>query len=209
MEIIQILRNNNLFFVRLTIIMFSSLFLVLLVLIFERIINLRKIFVNEKNIYNELNDAVSGKDYFFALETCEKIFSPLTNLIKAGLNHRNYSKIQINKAINQAVQLELPKIEKNLTIISILISFLPFISLIIILINNIETFFLLEAKTANLINFFLYNNKSLFIFIIILSFTILISILYYYVINKKNDIILLFEKWANELVYSLIQKGKK
>lgn len=207
MNLFQILRNFNLYFELITIFIISVIFIALIILIIERIIFFKKIYINEKKIYKDLNDALSDKNNISAFEICEKIFSPLTNLIKAGLNQRNYSKLHIKKAIAQAVQLELPNFEKNLTVIGVLITFMPFISLIVIFISNIEAFCLLESRT---INFFLYSsNRTLFTFIYVIFFTILISILYYYIINKKNDIILLFEKWANELVFSLIKKKKK
>ena len=68
------------------------------------------------------------------------------NLVKAGINHRSYSAIHIKSAINQATALELPKFEKNITIISILVIFLPFFGLIVLFISNIEILSLLESK---------------------------------------------------------------
>ena len=207
MDLFQILRKFNQPFFIIIIFIISSLFLTSFIIIIERITFFRKILINEKKIYKDFKNALIKNDVFFVFNLSERVFSPLMNLVKAGINHRSYSAIHIKSAINQATALELPKFEKNITIISILVIFLPFFGLIVLFISNIEILSLLESKDIYFIDFIsLKNFKVIFTFIYVLFCTLLITFSYYYIIKKKNDIIFIFEKWAGKLVFSLINK---
>lgn len=208
MKLFQILKNFNLLFLIIIIFIISALFSFLIFLIIEKIFYFKKVYVNEKRIYNDLKKAVKSRNSVLFFKMCNKIISPLTNLINAGLNQRNYMKIQIKESIYEAVALELPRFEKNLIIISILTAILPFANLLLIIIKNIDLFIILGSKNTNNYGIFsIFNIKMMIIFIYCLFNTVLISLLYFYITKKKNNLILNIEKWANELVFSLIQKS--
>ena len=207
MNLFQVLRDFNLPFLIIFFFIISTLFLISFILIIERIIYFRKIFINEKKIFKDLNSALNNKDTFFIFNLWHKVFSPLVNLIKAGLDKRNYSVFHIKSAIEQAIILELPKFEKNLTIIGVFTILLPIFGLIVLFVSNIEIFFLLESNNNYFLGFFLLRNiKIIFTFIYVLFCTFLITFLYYYIIKKKNCMIFIFEEWAKKLVISIIDK---
>jgi hypothetical protein len=207
MTFFQVINDFNFPFLIIIIFIISTFFLISLVLIIERLSSYRKIFINERKIYNDLKNALNKKNTIFALKLCEKVFSPLANLINAGLNQRNYSVTHIKNAINQATILELRIFEKNLTMIGVLTTFLPFIGLIVLFVTNIKVFFLLESNNISFLNIFsLENSKIIFTFIYVLLCTFLTTFLYYYLVKKKNDMIFVFEKWAEKLVFSLVNK---
>ncbi len=206
MKLFQILENFNLHLLIIIIFIISALFSFLIFLIIEKIFYFRKVYFNEKKIYEDLKKAINKKDTILFFNICKKIISPLTNLINAGINQRNYLESQIKESITEAITLELPRLEKNLIIISVLTSFLPVANLVLIFIKNINLFIMLGSKSTNNLGIFsIFDIKILFIFLYCILNTILISLLFFFITKKKNNLILIIEIWADQLVFSIIK----
>ena len=92
-------------------------------LIFERTHYLRRkrvipsAYVTQ-SIYAEL---VDGKTET-AIRMCEKVPSPLTNILRAGIVNRDYGEKELKSAVNTAVRLERPPIMRHLKTLAMLAS---------------------------------------------------------------------------------------
>ena len=92
-------------------------------LIFERTHYLRRkrvipsAYVTQ-SIYAEL---VDGKPET-AIQMCEKVPSPLTNILRAGIVNRDYGEKELKSAVNTAVRLERSPIMRHLKTLAMLAS---------------------------------------------------------------------------------------
>ena len=92
-------------------------------LIFERAHYLRRkrvipsVYVTQ-SIYAELID---GKPET-AIQMCERVPSPLTNILKAGISNRSYDEKELKSAVGTAVRLERPPIVRHLKTLAMLSS---------------------------------------------------------------------------------------
>ena len=92
-------------------------------LIFERAHRLRRkrvipsAYVTQ-SIYAELIDGEPET----AIQMCERVPSPLTNILKAGISNRSYDEKELKSAVGTAVRLERPPIVRHLKTLAMLSS---------------------------------------------------------------------------------------
>ena len=92
-------------------------------LIFERAYYLRRkrvipsVYVTQ-SIYAELIDGEPET----AIQMCERVPSPLTNILKAGISNRSYDEKELKSAVVTAVRLERPPIVRHLKTLAMLSS---------------------------------------------------------------------------------------
>ncbi|MCK5570470.1 MAG: MotA/TolQ/ExbB proton channel family protein, partial [Spirochaetes bacterium] len=89
------------------IIMFLSV--IAAVLIIERLFYFRRIRVDEEKMINRLKSTLKKGHFDEALSICENNPSPITNLMKVGIEHRGYAPETIKETILDAANLEIPK----------------------------------------------------------------------------------------------------
>lgn len=195
-------------------IILSTIFIfsfVALVIIIEKILYFKKINVNEEKILNRLESSINKGHFDEALTICDTAPSPITNLMKAGIKHRNYSEHYIQDAIKDAASLEIPKLEKNLSTLGTIANVAPLLGLLGTVIGNMQAFGIIGNNAKALGDMTVLAggiSKALITTAFGLIVAIPASIFYNYLTNKVNNIILTLETKANELVLMLI-RGKK
>ena len=94
-------------------ILFCSLIAVIIII--ERLIFFRKIRVDEEKMINRLRSTLEKKHFDEATSICENNPSPITNLMKVGIEHRKYNTRVLKDSIMDAANLEIPKLERFLS----------------------------------------------------------------------------------------------
>ena len=179
-----------------------------LFIIIERLIYFKKININDEKILERLSSAINNNHYDEALTICETAPSPVTNLMKTGIKHKDYTEQQIQDAIKDAANLEIPKLEKNLTALGTIASITPLLGLFGTVIGNMEAFGLIGSQNALGSMELLAGGiaKALMTTAFGLAVAIPSSIFYNFLTNRANNMILTLETRVNELVMLLIKK---
>ena len=189
-----------------TAILLASFFAIFIII--ERLIYFKKINVNDEKILERLSSAINNNHYDEALTICETAPSPVTNLMKAGIKHKDDTEQQIQDTIKDAANLEIPKLEKNLIALGTIASITPLLGLFGTVIGNMEAFGLIGSQNALGSMELLAGGiaKALMTTAFGLAVAIPSSIFYNFLTNRANNMILTLETRVNELVMLLIKK---
>ncbi|MBN1525452.1 MAG: MotA/TolQ/ExbB proton channel family protein [Spirochaetales bacterium] len=178
-------------------------------IIIERFLYFRKIRVDEDKMINRLKVTMEKHHYDEALAICESSPSPITNLLKVGIEHKNYDVHIIKDAIMDAANLEIPKLERNLSTLGTIAHIAPLLGLLGTVIGNIGAFGVLKEAVGQLDPSLLAGDIS--VALLTTAAGIIVSIpaiiFYNYLVSKVNHIIIRLENRVNQMVL-LLTEGK-
>ena len=181
--------------------------LVAAVIIIERLIFFRKIQVDEEKMINRLKATLEKGHYDEAVSICENNPAPITNLMKVGIEHRAYSEQTMKESIVAAANMEIPRLERFLSLLGTIAHISPLLGLLGTVIGMIRAFGVLGAGPT--------TDPSLLsrgIAIALLSTAAGITVamptigFYNYLISKVNHIIIRLENRVGDMVLLLIKK---
>jgi biopolymer transport protein ExbB len=174
-------------------------------IIIERLIYFKKIRVDEEKMIQRLSVTLEKKHYDEALAICETSPSPITNLMRVGIEHRQYDARTLRDAIMDAANLEIPKLERNISVLGTVANVAPLLGLLGTVLGNINAFGILgsfgsvgdPSQLARGISEALISTAAGII-------VALPAIIFYnYLVNKVNHIIIRLENRVNSLVLLL------
>ncbi|MCD6120633.1 MAG: MotA/TolQ/ExbB proton channel family protein [Spirochaetales bacterium] len=189
------------------IIMYFILLLSLIatVIIVERLLFFRRIRIDEDKMMNRLKSTLEKGHFDEALSICENNPSPVTNLMKVGIEHRRYENHIIKEVIMDAANLEIPKLEKFLSSLGTIAHIAPLLGLLGTVTGNIIAFGVLGKFGAVGDPGLLAKgiSQALLTTAAGLIVAIPVIIFYNYLVNKVNHTIIRLENRVNELVLFL------
>lgn len=172
------------------------------VIIIERLLFFRKIRVDEDKIIARLKATLEKGHFDEALAICESSPSPITNLMKVGIENRHYSQSTIKDAITDAANLEVPRLERFLPSLGSITNISTLLGLLGTVTGNITTFNVLGTSgamrdpsmlAAGIAEAFLTTAAGIIVAVPCIIF-------YNYLVAKVNHIIIRLENRVNELV---------
>ncbi|WP_020614334.1 MotA/TolQ/ExbB proton channel family protein [Sediminispirochaeta bajacaliforniensis] len=172
------------------------------VIIIERLLFFRKIKVDEESLINRLKAALGKGHYDEAIDICENNPSPIANLIKVGIEHRDYPTSDMKEAITSAASLEIPQLERYLTSLGTIAHISPLLGLLGTVTGNIKAFGVLGSFGA-------VGDPSLLATgiseaLLTTAAGIVVSVpaitFYNYLVNRVNHMIIRMENRVNELI---------
>jgi biopolymer transport protein ExbB len=175
------------------------------VVIIERLIYFRKIRTDEEKMINRLKSTLGKGHFEEALSICENNPSPITNLMRVGIEHRRYSAEVIKSAIMDAANLEVPSLEKHLPALGTITYIAPLLGLLGTVTGNIKAFGVLgrlgsvgdpALLAKGIAEALLTTAAGLIVAIPAIIF-------YNYLVSRVNHMILRMENRVNELVLLL------
>lgn len=176
------------------------------VIIIERLLYFRKIRSDEESLLNRLKTAIGKGHFEEALAICDASPSPITNLTKVGIEHREYPEGVIRSMVSDAANLEVPKMERFLSTLGTIAHIAPLLGLLGTVTGNIRAFGVLGDFGA------LGGNPAVLArgiaeALITTAAGIIVSIpaiiFYNYLVNKVNHLIIRLENRVSELVLML------
>lgn len=175
------------------------------VIIVERLLFFAKIRVDEDQMMTRLKATLEKQHFDEAISICENNPSPITNLMRVGIDHRHYDAKTIRDAIMDAANLEVPKMERFLSALGTIANIAPLLGLLGTVIGNIDAFGVLG-------NFGSVGDPGLLAkgiskALVTTAAGIIVSIpaiiFYNYLVSKVNHIIIRLENKVNDLVLLL------
>jgi len=181
--------------------------LIAAVIIIERLIYFRRIRVDEETLINRLKTTLQKGYHDEALSICESSPAPITNLMRVGIEYRQFPKREIREAILDAANLEIPKLERYLSALGTIAHITPLLGLLGTVTGNIRAFGVLGSfgsigdpglLAKGISEALLTTAAGIIVALPAISF-------YNYLVNKVNHIIIRLENRVNDMV--LLLKG--
>ena len=174
-------------------------------IIIERLLFFRRIRVDEEPLIARLKTTLEKGHYDEAMSICDGNPSPLTNLMKVGIDNRHKSPADIRDLVVSAANLEIPHLERSLSTLGTIAHISPLLGLLGTVTGNIEAFGVLgEFGTvgdpgllaAGIAEALVTTAAGLIVSIPAIVF-------YNHLVSKVNHIIIRLENRVNELVLFL------
>ncbi|MFP4179223.1 MAG: MotA/TolQ/ExbB proton channel family protein [Spirochaetaceae bacterium] len=175
------------------------------VIIVERLLYFRKIKIDEEAMIGRLNSALKKKHYDEAINICENNPSPVSNLMKVGIEHRDLSPGDIKDKIMSAANMEIPSMERYLTSLGTIAHISPLLGLLGTVTGNIKAFGVLgefgtvgdpSLLATGISEALLTTAAGIIVSVPAISF-------YNFLVNKVNHIIMRLENRVNDMVLLL------
>ena len=175
------------------------------VIIIERLLYFRHIRVDEESLIRRLKSALEKGHHDEAMSICEQNPSPITNLMRVGIEYRNQPKQVIREAILDTANLETPKLERSLSALGTIATLAPLLGLLGTVTGNIRAFGVLGQFGAVGDPGLLAQGIAEALITTAAGIIVAIPaiIFYNYLVTKVNHIILRLENRVNELVLLL------
>ncbi len=178
------------------------------VIIIERLLFFRKIRVDEEKMISRLKSALEKGHFDEAVSICDNNPAPITNLMKVGIEHRNFSESEIKESIMNAANLEIPRLERYLPALGTVAHIAPLLGLLGTVTGNIEAFGVLGQFAAGGDPRALANGIAEALLTTAAGIVVAVPaiIFYNHLVSKVNHIIIRLENRVGELV--LLLKGR-
>ena len=182
--------------------------LIAAIIIIERLLYFRRIRTDEVKMINRLKSTLEKGHFDEALSICENNPAPITNLMRVGIEYREYPRDTIREVILDAANQEVPKLEKHLPGLGTISYIAPLLGLLGTVIGNIEAFGVLGKFGAVGDPGLLAKGIAEALLTTAAGIVVAIPtvIFYNYLVNRVNHMIIRLENRVNELV--LLLRGK-
>ena len=119
-----------------------------LAIIVERMYNLYKARIDSQKFMDDIINFLKRNKIIESIEMCNKTPGPIAHIIKAGILKHDRSKPEIKEAIDEAAQLEIPRMEKHLPILATIAHIAPLLGLLGTVSGMIKAFQAIQNKAA-------------------------------------------------------------
>ena len=179
-------------------------------IILEKFWYLHKIKIDTQEFLSNILDKMKRHEIKEALKICDSTDSPVSHILKAGILKYDRTRDQIKEAIEDASLYEIPKLEKNLSILATIAHICPLLGLLGTVTGMIRCFQTIQAKATA------FNPVSpgdlaggiweaLLTTVAGLIVAIPTFVAYNYLVSRINNFILEIEKASTELVNFLTE----
>lgn len=178
-----------------------------LALAIERIIYLNMATSNSKQLVEDIEDALNGGGVESAKEVCRNTRGPVATIFHQGLDRSAGDYQEVAKAIEDYGSVEMSKLERGLSWISLFISLAPMLGFMGTVIGMIGAFDdIAEANTINASIVAGGIKVALITTVSGLIVAIILQIFYNYILSKIDSIVLDMEESSMDLVDLLYQR---
>jgi len=178
-----------------------------LALAIERIIYLNMATSNSKQLVEDIEDALNNGGVESAKEVCRNTRGPVATIFHQGLDRSAGDYQEVAKAIEDYGSVEMSKLERGLSWISLFISLAPMLGFMGTVIGMIGAFDdIAEANTINASIVAGGIKVALITTVSGLIVAIILQIFYNYILSKIDSIVLDMEESSMDLVDLLYQR---
>jgi len=179
-------------------------------IIIEKFWHLHKIKIDTNQFLNSVLERIKKHQIKEAIELCDKTKSPIAHILKSGILKFDRPRPQIKEAIEDASIYEVPKLEKNLTMLATMAHVSPLLGLLGTVTGMVRCFQTIQAKATTLHPVSPGDLaggiwEALLTTVAGLLVAIPAFVAYNYLVNRVNNFILEMEKASTELVNFLTE----
>lgn len=174
-------------------------------IVIERIYNFNRARIDSQKFMDQIIDNLKRNKIIEAIEMCSQTPGPIAHIIKAGILKHDRSKPEIKEAVDEAAQMEIPRLEKRLPILATIAHIAPLLGLLGTVNGMIKAFQIIQQKafTMTPVNPGDLSGgiwESLLATLAGLSVAIPTYVAYNYLINQVDTLVFDMERSATDLV---------
>ena len=181
-----------------------------LAIIIEKFITLKIIETRSRRFIDKTRSIINGDEdnkTEKVLALCEMTSSPLSRILKAGIEKKDREREEIREALEDAGSSEIPYLEKHLKILGTIVTIAPLIGLLGTVMGMIKAFNVIALKGVGEPGALAGGiAEALITTAVGLSIAIPSLIFYNYFMHRTDKIVRQFEKVSSEFIDFLLRK---
>lgn len=179
-------------------------------IIIERLLYFRRISVDEDKLFQRIKASVEKGHFDEAMSICDNNLSPLSALIKVGIEHREYPELAQKEVLKDAANQEVPKLERNVSALGTIAHIAPLLGLLGTVTGTMEAFGVLGRFGAVADPSILAKGVSEALVTTVAGIVVAVPavIFYNYLVTKVNLILIKIENQVTALIL-MINSGKR
>lgn len=179
-------------------------------IIIERILYFRRISVDEDKLFQRIKASVEKGHFDEAMSICDNNLSPLSALIKVGIEHRDYPELAQKEVLKDAANQEVPKLERNVSALGTIAHIAPLLGLLGTVTGTMQAFGVLGRFGAVADPSILAKGVSEALVTTVAGIVVAVPavIFYNYLVTKVNLILIRMENQVTALIL-MINSGKR
>ena len=118
--------------------------------VIERVYNLYKARIDADKFMDAVTAVLKRNKIIESIEMCNNTPGPIAHIVKAGILKHDRSKPEIKEAVEEAAQLEIPRLEKHLPILATIAHIAPLLGLLGTVTGMIKSFQVIQLKALAL-----------------------------------------------------------
>lgn len=120
-------------------------------IVIERMYNLNKARIDANRFMDEIINVLKRNKIIEAIEMCNKVPGPIAHIVKAGILKHDRSKAEIKEAVEEAAQLEIPRLEKHMPVLATIAHISPLMGLLGTVTGMIKSFQVIQQKALAMV----------------------------------------------------------
>ena len=112
----------------------------------ERVYHLNRARIDSNKFMDEITKILKRNKIIEAIEMCNATPGPIAHIIKAGILKHDRSKPEIKEAVEEAAQLEIPRLERHLPVLATIAHITPLLGLLGTVTGMIKSFQVIQEK---------------------------------------------------------------
>jgi biopolymer transport protein ExbB len=185
--------------------------IIALAITIEKIWHLQKAKIDTRKFMDAIKSAIKRNKIMQAIELCEQTPGPVAHIMKAGLLKHDRSKQEIRETIEDTGLHEISRLEKNLNIVATIAYISPLLGLLGTVTGMVEAFQVVQQKAEA---FYPVSPgdlaggiwEALITTAAGLTVAIIFYVVYNYLVNRVENVVLEMEESATDLVNTISQK---
>ncbi len=122
--------------------------IIALAVVLERLWHLRRARINTDDFMETISGIIKRNRIMDAIDMCNATPGPIAHILKAGILKHDRSKHEIKEAITDAGIHEVPRLEKNLSVLATIAHIAPLLGLLGTVTGMVKAFQVIEAKAT-------------------------------------------------------------
>lgn len=171
-------------------------------IIVERFLYFRKINVDENKLFQRVQQSVKQGYYNEAMAICDNSLSPMSSLIKTGIEYRHYSETALKEVLKDTANQEIPRLERYLTFLGSITHIAPLLGLLGTVTGIMKAFDVLGQFGSVADPSILAKGISEALITTVAGIVVAVPCVVFYnqLVNRVNLILLRMENQVNELI---------
>lgn len=112
----------------------------------ERMYHLYRARIDADAFMEDITNVLKRNKIIEAIEMCNKKPGPVAHIVKAGILKHDRSKPEIKEAVDEAAELEVPRLEKHLPVLATISHITPLLGLVGTVSGMIKAFQIIQVK---------------------------------------------------------------